>query len=357
MKTFHDDATISRTRSGEKGFTLIELLVVIAILTVLPGVLLPAIQAAREAAAHNEASANVNQLIIASQGYRNRRGSYPRRVEDLIGWNLTPLDPEVARGKKNGYLFGMVESDQDHCQIEAKPEYPGITGALNMGAVVTSNNVGSYHNVRSYQILSAGADETRERVVNNIRAKAAETVVRLLNFDNSATSQVRGYVESPDTINGVFNALDSDDDGRVSVEEILTSSSSIRDAELRSPVEEFLAYVAQEMKLDSLSEAEKREISVGIADLEFTQQQAQTLFSYDGLSLLTKAWINQPDISNSLCATLEAAEAAEENGDLESFVLMMRSYQNQVRAQIGQTITGSDAQRLITLTDVMVSRY
>jgi prepilin-type N-terminal cleavage/methylation domain-containing protein len=264
MNTLHSNTpALRQTSSNEHGFTLIELLVVIALLAVLPGLLIPAIQKAREAYSANEAAAGVNQLSIASQEYRNRTGSYLDRVDDLIGWNFTPLDPEVAQGKKNGYLYEIVEADQDHCRIETRPEFPGITGSLTMGAVVTRD----YNHVRTYQIISAGADRAKERMINNIRAKAAETVVRLLRFDNSATPQVRSYVESPDALHGVLNTLDGDDDGSVSVEEMLTSSSAIPDTELRGPVEEFLAYVAAEMKLDSLSVEAKRSIAVGVADL------------------------------------------------------------------------------------------
>jgi prepilin-type N-terminal cleavage/methylation domain-containing protein len=337
-----------RTRSNVQGFTLIELIVVIAIVAALPVLLLPAIQKAREAAAQFDASTNLSQLITASQEYRNRMGSYPRRVDDLIGWDLSPLDPEVARGKKNGYLYEIVESDQDHCRVEALPEYAGITGSLTMGAVITRNDV------RSYQIISAGADEAKERMLNNIRDKAAETVARLLNLDNSATSQVR-EVESADTKFGVFNTLDSDDDGRVSVEEILASSSTIEDAELRRPMDQFLAYVAEEMKFDSLSQAEKRTIAVGMADLE--QRNWPVLLSYDGLCHLTKRWVNHPDISDSLCSSLESAEAAEARGDVEGKNRSIQKYQKQVRSQIGQAITGSDAKRLNTLAESMVSGY
>ena len=72
-----------------------------------------------------------------------------------------------------------------------------------MGAVVT------FHNARSYQILSAGAEEVRARVVYNIRAKAAETVVPAAQFDNSATSQ-SPVMSNRRSINVVFNTLDSE---------------------------------------------------------------------------------------------------------------------------------------------------
>jgi general secretion pathway protein G len=350
MNTFYNDiAAIRRTRSNERGFTLIELLVVIAIVAAIPELLIPAIQSAREAYAANDAASNLNQLSVASTEYRNRTGSYPDSLDDLIGWNFTPLDPQVVeQGKKNGYLYEIVESDQDQCRIESKPESPGITGSLILGVIVTWNNS------RTYQIISAGADKERELMLNNIRSKAAETVVRLLNLDNSAVSQVRGYVESPDASNRLFDTLVGNDNREVSVELMLSCASGMHlDAELRSPFEEFIAYVAEQMKLDSLSDEAKRSIAVGTGDLE--QGQQPPLFSYDGLCILTQSWINQPDISNPLCANLEAAEAAETSGDLSRRDRVIMSFKRQVNSQIGQAISGGDAKRLITLAGAMAS--
>lgn len=345
--SYSDDVSVDRMKTHEQGFTLIEMLVVMAILAVLPTMIVPAIQAAREAAAHSEASVNLNQLIAASQEYHNRQGSYPRRIDDLVGWNFTPLDQEVAQGKKNGYLYEIVESNQSHCRIEAKPEYVGITGSLCLGAVI------GYSNVQTYQILSAGADAAKERVFNNICTKAAETAARLL-IGTSAASQVRDYVQSPEAVNDVFNALDGDSDGKINVEEMVSSPSAIRDGELRGPLDQFLAYVAREMKFDSLSEEQKR--AIHIPDGNLRQTSNASLFSYDRVRLLTRVCINQADISNSLCVKLDDAAAAEASGDLQGRNRNILRYQDQVRSQIGQVISGSDAQTLITLTDVIKAR-
>jgi prepilin-type N-terminal cleavage/methylation domain-containing protein len=105
---------------GARGFTLVELLVVIAIIGVLVALLLPAVQAAREAARRSQCANNLKQLGIAIHNYHDTNKTLPP--------NISPWDEGVRPTPANngkGWIVSILPF------IEQQPLFTQFEPCLN----------------------------------------------------------------------------------------------------------------------------------------------------------------------------------------------------------------------------------
>ena len=172
------------------GFTLVELLVVIAIIGVLVALLLPAVQAAREAARRSQCSNNLKQIGIALHNYHDVYLAFPMNYRPAGNTFTTQYATE-------GWMKAILPF------IEQRPLADGTLPAASMsvaGNLVASDTVikaylcpsdgltrGGNRNNRSDGNEAAGTFRTRLKAVTNYKAcSGANWLWTFVNRTNAA---------------------------------------------------------------------------------------------------------------------------------------------------------------------------
>jgi prepilin-type N-terminal cleavage/methylation domain-containing protein/prepilin-type processing-associated H-X9-DG protein len=144
-------------------FTLVELLVVIAIIAILIGLLLPAVQKVREAAARIQCTNNLKQIGLAAHTYHDANKKFPPAVlmpyaqannDPLTGGSANPFGPNWAV-----FLLPYIEQ-QALFNLANVNSYPGTTNLGNLGSYNLSWRAVRGATVPTYLCPSDSGSET-----------------------------------------------------------------------------------------------------------------------------------------------------------------------------------------------------
>jgi len=178
-------------RRRQRGFTLIELLVVISIIGILVGLLLPAINQAREAGRRAQCQNNMKNVVLAILGYVNQSNIFPPSAvygEDATTLtNLTPganYNNNPNQSVVNNFMPGQTGARGTPMYSWVVPILPNLDNQelYNQWTMVTINNSG-------VPVSVAYSDSNNYVAGQASNAKIADTGLKILQCPDDITIQ------------------------------------------------------------------------------------------------------------------------------------------------------------------------
>ncbi len=157
MKPYFKQRANGRTPRAAQGFTLVELLVVIAIIGILIALLLPAIQAAREAGRRASCQNNMHQIGVAMHNYLDANKHFPWGADIKLDAAGKPVNNYSYGSHWSAQLLPFLEERNLYRSLEfgylSKAEAPGdwSAGGSGFGNPSTNSSNGTERNVAALE--------------------------------------------------------------------------------------------------------------------------------------------------------------------------------------------------------------